>query len=167
MSTATLVSVEEYLATGYRPDREYLEGEIKERGSGEYDHARLQSKLMLYFGIREAELGVTGIVEQRVQVRANRFRVPDFCLLSANAPREQIIHTPPLLAVEVLSPEDRIADMQDRVDDYLAMGIPAVWVIDPNRRRAWIHSHLGVEEAKRGELKAPGIEVHLRDLFDT
>jgi Uma2 family endonuclease len=136
MSTGTLVPVEEYLATGYRPDREYLEGQIKQRHLGEYDHARLQSRLMLYFGNREAELAVSRIVEQRVQVRPRRFRVPDFCLLLAGAPCEQIVQTAPLLAVEVLSPEDRIAEMQDRVDDYLAMGVSAVWVIDPKKRRA-------------------------------
>jgi hypothetical protein len=92
--------------------------------------------------------------------------VPDSCLLRACAPREQIIQTAPLLAVEVLSPEDRIAEMQDRVDGYLSMDVSAVWVIDPKKRRAWIHTSLGVEEARQGDLKAPGITVNLRELFD-
>jgi Uma2 family endonuclease len=162
----TLISVEEYLGTSFRPDREYLEGEVKERNLGEFDHARLQSKLIHYFGTREAQLGVIGLVSQRVQVRANRFRVLDFCLLSATAPREQIIRTPPLLAVEVLSPDDSLAEMQDRVDDYLDMGVPVVWVIDPKKRHAWSYSATRIDESKNGELKSPGINVHLLDLFD-
>lgn len=166
MSTGTLISVEEYLGTSFRPDREFLEGELKERNLGEFDHGRLQYKLSIYFGNREQQLGVIGSVEQRVQVRPNRFRVPDFCLLSATAPREQVIHTPPLLAVEVLSPDDRLAEMQDRVDDYLDMGVPVVWIIDPKKRRAWMHSASGIEEAKNGELKAPGMSIQLSDLFD-
>jgi Uma2 family endonuclease len=167
MSTGTLISVAEYLATAYRPDRDYLEGEVRERNLGEYDHARLQSKLMLYFGNREDQLGVIGIVEQRVQVRPNRFRVPDFCLLRANATPEQIVRTAPLLAVEVLSPDDRLTEMQDRVDDYIAMGVPVVWVVDPKKRRAWIHTQSGIEEARGGELPGPGFAIPFQSLFDT
>ena len=33
----------EYLATSYRPDREYVDGEVKERNVGEYDHSRPQA----------------------------------------------------------------------------------------------------------------------------
>jgi len=36
------VSVEEYLNTSYRPDCDYLEGELLERNVGEWDHSRLQ-----------------------------------------------------------------------------------------------------------------------------
>lgn len=52
MSAGTLISVEEYLGTCYRPDREYLEGQVKERNLGEYNHARLESTLSHYFGVR-------------------------------------------------------------------------------------------------------------------
>ena len=34
-----LISVEEYLNTTYRPDVEYVDGEIQERNLGEFDHA--------------------------------------------------------------------------------------------------------------------------------
>ncbi len=167
MSTATAISVEEYLASDYQPDREYLEGELKERNLGEFDHGRLQYRLAIWFGTREAELGVTGVTETRVQVRAERFRVPDLCLLRAGAPKERIIRTAPLLAVEILSPADRVGDLQDRVDDYLEMGISMVWVIDPQKRRAWIHTTDGVEEARGGALRGPGFEVPMAALFDS
>lgn len=166
MCTETQISVTEYLSTCYRPDCDYLEGQVTERNLGEYDHARLQSKLSLHFGIRETQLAVIGVVEQRVQITPNRFRVADFCLLSANAPREQILITPPLLVVEVLSNEDLFSETQDRLDNYLAIGVPVVWVIDPKKRRAWMHSNSGIKEAKNGELKAPGIAIQLADLFD-
>jgi hypothetical protein len=39
MSSATLVSVQEYLATCFRPDREYVDGEIQERNLGEQPHS--------------------------------------------------------------------------------------------------------------------------------
>ncbi len=43
MATATFLSLGEYLQTTYRPDREYIDGELKERNVGKWDHARVQS----------------------------------------------------------------------------------------------------------------------------
>jgi len=42
MSSTTLVSVSEYLETSYRPDVDYVDGELLERNVGELDHSRLQ-----------------------------------------------------------------------------------------------------------------------------
>ena len=61
---------------------------------------------------------------------------------------------PPEVAVEVLSPEDRVSALQQRIDDYLAFGIPAVWVVDPETRRGFIHTADGVREAKDGVLRS-------------
>ena len=82
-------------------------------------------------------------------------------------PFGRIITSPPDVAVEVLSPEDRAADVQDKIDDYLQFGIPAVWLIDPERRRAWIHTKEGAREALDGVLRnfAGDLEVPLSAVF--
>ena len=49
---ATLISVEEYLATSYRPDCDYVDGRIEERNLGEYDHSSLQTAIGAYFFAR-------------------------------------------------------------------------------------------------------------------
>ena len=46
MSTAALISVEEYLATSYRADRELIDGELVEWNADEFDHSRLQGALI-------------------------------------------------------------------------------------------------------------------------
>jgi len=46
--SGTQVSVEEYLNTSYSPDCEYLEGKVLERNLGEYEHARLQTRLAAF-----------------------------------------------------------------------------------------------------------------------
>jgi hypothetical protein len=86
MPAGTLISVSEYLASNYDPDCDYVDGEVLERNLGEYDHAKLQKKLILYFGNRESELGIHVVPEQRVQVSATRFRVPDVCLVEGKNP---------------------------------------------------------------------------------
>ena len=171
-SISPLTPVEEYLRTNYRPDREYVDGVILERNVGEKDHNKLQKALLFYLGTREDELGIFVIHEQRLQVTASRYRVPDFCVVVGSEPDKQVFDEPPLVCVEILSPEDRISRMQERVDDYLAFGVSYVWVIDPKTRRAWVHTPAGISEAKDRVLRtpknadAPEIIVPLDELFD-
>jgi Uma2 family endonuclease len=63
------------------------------------------------------------IQEQGVQVSPKRFRIPDICV-TLGEPNEEILRQPPFICIEVLSPEDRWPRIQQRIDDYLAMGVP-------------------------------------------
>jgi Uma2 family endonuclease len=69
--------------------------------------------------------------ELRVQVAPTRYRVPDVTLLDRTRPTEQIITHPPLAVFEVLSPEDSLQRLNRRLEEYRVMGIPEIWVIDP------------------------------------
>jgi len=62
---------------------------------------------------------------------------------------------------------DRATEIQDKIDDYLAFGVPCVWVIRPEARRAWIHTNDGAHEAKDGVLRNPvgDIAVPLSAIF--
>ena len=67
----------------------------------------------------------------------------------------------------MLSPDDRAGDLEEKINDYLAFGIPYVWVINPETQRAYIHTPAGSHEAKGGVLRAEssGIEVPLSEIF--
>jgi Uma2 family endonuclease len=58
-------------------------------------------------------------------------------LRTSSPPTEQILTRPPFICIEVLSPEDRWPRVQQRIDDYLAMGVPYVWVLDPGTKTAY------------------------------
>jgi Uma2 family endonuclease len=133
----TLISIAEYLASNYEPDREYIDGVLEERNLGEYDHGRLQLVLGSWFLRHEHEWNLRAVVEQRIQVCATRFRVADVAVLDRTQPVQQILRQPPLIAIEVLSPADTWRRMEERIADYLNFGIPDVWVLDPGSRRAW------------------------------
>jgi Uma2 family endonuclease len=166
VSVATAVPLSEYLNTSYRPDCDYLEGELLERNVGEWDHARLQGLLIRYLSNREKQLGILVVPEQRVQVKARRFRVPDITVLAGPRPAGGIITEPPFLCVEILSPDDRFTEMRERVGDYLDFGVPNVWVIDPRTKLANVYTGDGMHEVKNGILstKNPDIEVSLHEL---
>ena len=72
-----------------------------------------------------------------MRVSSTRFRIPDVMVLARGAAREQIVSEPPLLCVEILSPEDRIGRMEEKLAEYFEMGVRAVWVIDPATEAAY------------------------------
>ncbi len=165
MAAASAISLGEYLETSYRPDCEYLEGELLERNVGEWDHSRLQMLLSNYLCNREKQWGIVVVVEQRVQVKARRFRIPDITVL-LKPPSGPIITEPPFLCIEILSPRDRMQEMQERIDDYLAFGVRFVWLIHPRTRRAFVYAADGVREVKDGVLSTdePKLRVPLAEL---
>ena len=131
MATTTHVPVEVYLRSSYEPDAEYVDGKIEERPMGEFDHAAWQLAILKWFLQHEKEWGIRVLPELRVQVAATRYRVPDVTMLDRSRPIEQIITHPPLAVFEVLSPEDSLQRLKRKMEDYRRMGIPEIWVIDP------------------------------------
>ncbi len=115
MATGPLVTIHEYLSTSYRPDCDYVDGTFPERHLGDYDHARLQGAVLYCHFNRRKEWGIDVVPEQRVQVAATRFRVPDVCVIADAGQPEQIFRTPPLICIEILSKDDRLSEMQERV----------------------------------------------------
>ncbi len=167
MAAPTLISVEEYLATSYRPDCDYVDGEVVERNLGERDHAWLQTAVASYFFVRRRQWNITVLTEMRVQVKPTRFRIPDICVLLGDS-EERILTKPPFICVEILSPEDRLKRVQGRITDYFEMGVPYVWVLDPETRQAYSATPAeGLREVKTGVLKTenPALEVPLSELF--
>jgi|SRR5581483_4498063 len=167
MATGTLVSVEEYLSSCYRPDRDYVEGAVEERNVGEGEHSSLQMALGAYLFNRQKQWNIRVLPEQRVQVKPRRFRVPDICVLLGRDPIVPIVTEPPYICIEILSSEDRMVKVQNRIDDYLAFGVRHIWVIDPRSRRAFVFDADGSREVKDGILRTddPAIEIPLPEVF--
>lgn len=52
---------------------------------------------------------------------------------------EGFIEGPPTLAVEVVSPNDRAAEVQAKVETYLRYGTERVWVVEPTTKTVTVH----------------------------
>jgi Uma2 family endonuclease len=76
-----------------------------------------------------------------------------------------ILLDPPLLVIEILSPDDTYSDLQERCQDYRAMGVETVWIIDPKTRSGRMCIGLQWLEAERLEVPGTPIHVVLADLF--
>lgn len=159
---ATLVSVQEYLHTSYSPDCEYVDGVVVERNLGEKPHSKIQTNLA--FLLRQVK-GIRPWVEQRVQVSPTRFRVPDVCV-TVGEPAENIFTTPPLICIEILSPEDRLARLQEKIDDYLDFGVRHVWVIDPATQRAYACDRAGMHIITELATSDPEVRIPLDKVLE-
>jgi Uma2 family endonuclease len=165
MATSSLVSVDQYLTTSYRPDCDYVDGVLLERNVGEFDHGRLQTAIAAFYYNHRKQWRVHASTEQRVQVAPTRFRVPDVCV-SAETEPEQIFRTPPLICIEILSKDDRLAEMRERVEDYLNFGVPYVWILDPHKREVWRCTRDGMQKTEELRTENPDTAVPLAELFD-
>ena len=161
------VSVEEYLSTVYEHDCEYVDGVIEERDLGEFEHAYVQGTLIGLFLKNRQEWAAYPLPEQRVQTQKTHFRVPDVTILREGTPRESILTKPPLLVIEVQSPESPLRHTAFKAEEYRAFGIEHVWVIDPYARVAYRGTTNGLELVRSGELTIPDtpIRIVLADLF--
>ena len=166
MATGTLVSIDEYLTTVYRPDVDFVDGVIEERNSGQNDHADLQTAIAIYLGSRQRALGIYIVVEQRMQVSPSRFRIPDVCIVVGRRPKEQIFRTPPFACIEILSPEDRLSRVRERVNHYLSFGVSYVWLLDPATRKAFRWTKEGMQEVQELRTENPEIVVPVNSLFE-
>ncbi len=166
MATATqlapvVLTIEEYLCTPYHPDCEFVDGHLEERTLGEREHSVLQIALGAWFFNRRAEWKIVVMSEQRTRVSANRIRLPDVCLVSSDAPFEKVTLAPPLLAIELLSPEDRMNRVIVRLKDFLTMGIPNIWLLDPIERVGFTFTAAGLQLAESPRLTLPNSPIYL------
>ncbi len=166
-NTEELWTVREYLRTSWSPDREFVDGRIEERNLGEKEHSIIQRYLTFLFDLKRVEWGVKVFPELRTQTRATRFRVPDVLVVRAGEKFERYVTEPPLIAIEILSPEDTLRAMQAKAAEYRLFGIEHIWIIDPEPRIAYRYADAALEEVRTGELSVPGtpIRVVLSEMF--
>lgn len=131
-----------------------------------HDHV-VANKLGQVFG---AETGF------RLASSPDTVRAPDVAFVrAARIPRgdlpDQFWPGPPDLAVEVLSPDDRLYEVEEKVDDWLHAGAVAVWVVNPRRRTVTVY-HAGQPPGIRteagtldGETLLPGFALGVASLF--
>ena len=167
LASATL-SLEEYLHTAYHPDCDLVDGLLEERTMGETPHSLLQVEIAFWFRSHREEWKIRVLTELRTRVGAPRVRIPDLCVVPDDGTiHEKVRTTPPLLAIEILTPEDRMNRVMRRLDDLLDMGVGNLWVIDPAEHTAFTCSRGGLQLVSGDRIHLPGtlIYIDLPELF--
>ena len=149
MGAGTAIPLEEYLAHSYEPDCEYVDGQIVERNVGEFFHSLLQGALVTHLNLLQYRAGKQSyyvLPECRAKVRGGddsrrRYRIPDISVMPIRSAPASIILEPPLVVIEILSPEDRFHAVVQKCADYEAFRYPG---------------NLDRQSAQPGSLDGPG-----------
>jgi Uma2 family endonuclease len=81
------------------------------------------------------------------------------------------VKIPPDLAVEVVSPKDRVYELDEKLADYRRVGVPLVWVINPESRIVTVYQIdrpirlLFEDDELSGEDVIPGFRCPLREIL--
>jgi Uma2 family endonuclease len=128
--------------------RELVKGEVRTMAPAGFEHGAVIDNLQFLLSnhVRKNRLGVvlgaeTGFLLAR---DPDTVRGADIAFLSMSRLPEGGRPTgyfpgPPDLAVEVVSPNDTLTEVEDKVDDYLAAGTKLVWVVNPRRKTVTVH----------------------------
>jgi len=161
-----------------KPETEWVRGRALQKVSPQRTHARLQFALATLLDRWAAGRGEIG-TEWRFRVappgEVRRPLVPDVAYISNERLRpldDREIEMPPLapdVAVEILSPDDRRVDVDDKIAVYLRAGSSLVIVVDPMRRAVELHDRddtIALDETQAIEHRAlPGFSYSIRELF--
>jgi Uma2 family endonuclease len=141
------------------PVEEYL------RTSPDYLHSKTQGILIALFAALRKAFPVFVCPELRVRVRSGLIRIPDVSVYYPNEPQESVPSTPPFVAIEILSPDDRMANVRSKLAEYRTWGVSYVWLVDPHSKRMYTWN---AELAEASTLQIPelGFEITPADIFE-
>ena len=163
--TATLISADEYLRLSCKPNCEYRDGVLTQKPMPTRKHALIQRSVNRLIDALFSDF--EGVPELTVRLSKSRYLVPDVAVQRKDRIQDPYPTDPIHLCVEILSPDDRLSQVVAKCEEYLAWGVPMVWIIDPVNRVAWefgpnrpLH-----EVPAGGSLTAPEIAIPLADIF--
>ncbi len=162
---AALLPVEEYLRIHSKPALEYLDGVVTQKSMPTWDHARIQARIIQLIGVRYPRFLALG--ELHCKLREGEYLVPDVAISERSKPQRPYPTEPVFACVEILSPEDRLGQTLAKCEQYHFWGVLYCWVIDPEKRAAWLYVK-GLEPQRlsdRDDLISGEIQLLVSDLF--
>ena len=166
MNVKTLISEEEYLRMSFE-DRvpEYVDGELVERGVPNNSHSRTQSKLGSRFERLGERLPLFPRPELRVPVAPGKYRIVDLAVYAHQEPVDELPRELPLVAIEIVSPDDRHEDIMKRLEEFRAWGVPHVWLVDPGMGRMYVYSDGGLTAVAAFELPEFSVQIAAEEVL--
>ena len=161
LPNSPLVSVEEYLNTVYEPDVEYVDGVLVERNVGDWLHSLVQRNIIVALSRKYPKL--FAVPELRSRTTETRYRLPDVSVL-LKAPDTRFLDTAAHIAIEILSEDDRMSLLIEKLAEYEAAGVAHMWLVDP--RLQLLSVYAGGNLTRVDKLATPdGIELTREEIL--
>ena len=181
VTEANLVTADEFFRI---PDRgmrhELIRGEVREMPLPGEEHSEIASELARHLGnhVRAHALGrVYGELGYRVESDPDTVLGPDVSFVRAERltpgrRNKGFREGAPDLAVEVVSPTDRLVAVEEKAGKWLAAGCRMVLVVNPRNNTVIVHQplagpiRLGETDTIDGGDVVPGWKLPVRVLFE-
>jgi Uma2 family endonuclease len=175
-----IVSAEELFQMPNLGRCELVRGEIKMMSPAGARHGSIIVNIssLLDGFVRAHHLGKIMGAETGFIIRRNPDTVlaPDVALIGAERLPAELpqgyFDGPPDLAVEVLSPNDRAGEVQKKINDWLAAGCRAVWIVDPETKSVTVYKSgnevtvLNASDALADAQLLPGFSAAVSVIFE-
>lgn len=162
---------------------ELVRGKLVEMAPTSRKHGKIGTILAHYLGgyVMDKKLGEVYVTDTGFTLDpiANTVREADLGFISAarleGIPEDTVLPIPPDLAVEIVSPTDRLTEVEDKVDDWLEAGVKLVWVINPRPHRKVVYIYragsnerqtLNENDELDGGTVIPGFKLKVSKLFE-
>ncbi|MDX1522402.1 MAG: Uma2 family endonuclease [Anaerolineae bacterium] len=180
ISQTQLITGEALAAMGDVGRCELVAGKIVKMSPTGYEHGNIEIKVgaRLYNFVSERKLGKVQVGEVGIYTRRNpdTVRAADVLFISneryAQRQSPSYLDVAPELVVEIISPDDRWSEINQKLREYFAAGIDLIWVIDPKSRSVHVYRSLtdirefSADETLSGEEILPGLSISINELFD-
>jgi len=117
----TVISPEEYLSMSFgEREPEYVRGELIYKPMPDRIHGHIQ---LLLGSLLLGELrphGYDVVTETRSRLAYDNFRLPDIAVFGPEQPFKVLPTQPPLVAVEIISKDERHSEILQKLDEYRA-----------------------------------------------
>jgi Uma2 family endonuclease len=179
--TKTQYTPEDLLSIDDRPMPELVDGELLEREMGQKADAIAATILRLVGNyVAEHKSGLCNGAQGSYQIfpdSPNKVRIPDVSFtrrerLPKDGPAEGHARIAPDFVVEVVSPNDNAEELHQKINDFLKVGVPLIWVVYPDSRTVMVFRPDGsaqnfkVGEVLEGEDVLPGFRLEVAALFE-
>jgi Uma2 family endonuclease len=159
---------------------ELVRGELRRMPTPGWEHGRYCARIARPLFAYEDEMGLVTVVTNDTGFWLERdpdtVRGPDIAVV-LNARLPSSFHgthqaVPPTLAVEVTSPSDRLADIEEKIADYLRAGVSLIWYVFPETQTIWVDGAgrkrliLAIGDVLDGSDVLPGLPpIPVADIF--
>lgn len=165
MGAKTALSVEQYLHTSFPDlDKEFRDGEVVERSLPTFLHGKTQGLIAAFFAALRRTLSLYVCTETRMKLRPGLYLIPDVAVFHPDEPGD-VPDFPPLIAIEILSPDDRLSAVREKLEEYRAWGVAHVWLVDPYSKRMYTCNG-GLAEVQALAIPELGVELKASDVFE-